>query len=1527
MPDDPDTRFSLPDSLTADLQPFSSDGIGALAEARQLLGQLTSVERPLGMGEIFDPSSAVPPEPGDRSAQQSLTPDFRVHRRSVPVLSTQNAASVPVWAAGMQSRPLGPFRDQFGRETWIDVFSRVRQVRLVRTSGASPLLQLPLTLLGRLTALPPGGKRPVPLKYDLPPGSLWFASQLLAAAAPAGAFTGLRIKGGTLTFSQPVSITGDEVIVPAAVSIDLELELEPQATPAGNGPGADARAAQVTLPEHVHLRVTSGGAELRTADSARLQVYGFQTELEALNTLPRYLPEFNRLALPFVATTSPLQVNSAESLLFTPSGSAPIEEAAWGLPVALTDAAHLGEASGNGALMLWLGTGLQGHWTGQSAPLALGPSLLTADPTRLSLLARTVTGERVQQTPQLWPGTPKNLLSLRWDQTFPVTFIAQADGSEAVFTQAEVKSSLERPLDVRGRRLPLRMLKAAVVLIDGASGPFLLIEGTPQATGEKLYGFALTNALLRTGVPNGFVLYAKYDGTRCESGVAALGFPLLGLLPTLPDPYAANYSSLRAAFDQASGTVLGVLKWTPTQTEFDFMLPPAVGLQALMQSRGEVSVLPAAPAPGLAAFSAQERVLPGAVKALGSALAFERQRGLILLDVSTNVDQFGVAFQRTAEGHPNLAIQKLTLQLDSRHLLLLTLPAVQWEPLHTPDSLDPAEPGFPERLWFANSGVPTVIGVPTANLVPIHPAGLLENLEANFRLPQPHEATARFTLPFGMIALATLRAPDLFDPRGARVRLNRPRQGVFEGAHQLQIEALDASLPADSTPSLPGFTAQLPLGQPGFRSALGSQVTVVFNSYLGHGGYQPLVPLTRLDLSGYGESLFSAWRNPYPAATAVDQAKFEVLVGRAAHEVVQVRSLLFPYAVKVIRTITIERRNNASVNRHDSGWKAVGDGTYEFPAPSDIQTHPGVVRRVTNVSHIRETGQVLTIDGIDLAAVYFDGDLELDGADSLVSTRDQLGFVQLTAGNPMPSSTYARLIEVAGALGGNLDAGLHVGRGPQGVRLHRVGVGVTPGFAGPEFVMAVWGSPTFPGGGEWSMLQLEDPNGAPQAVPRERGVPLIRAGVATAAPPLSSPYRFADPADLSHAGNPGRDYGILHATGTQRVFFPRPRIEATDPGRLVSTQNPVLADPYTLGAALGPFPELVKAVPFPSSTWALQVSAGGQYRLDLPTNPFPLGVGRRTVRQAGSVKSDLDYTGAQVTYEVDTAQPVPWRFRLDGVAKIMNTDALGDVIRLESNIAAQSGTQTVFKDPKLLLGGSLSVVQDLLTILADIGIAGIMRADMTNTWSLKVGVTVPFVDAFGEALQIPPIVPVPDIKFEDTGAKVEIKVLQMMDEASFKLAGTPMFSIKAIPGLYVAAIIQFTIKLSTSDGTTYFLLLGVGIAFSLDAGPFGFKGLFALTFFGFIGDTAIGFGIGFLLKLGLEISPIISIEISLEGRLALVWGCRGLPEETMFGAAKLTFGVEISVCLVFSISFEVETTASEVLRGPGAPACVLPDVL
>jgi hypothetical protein len=1445
-------------------------------------------------------------------------------RRTVPLTSGLVAGTVPAWANGLRaSGSLGPFNDLAGRDVWIDLFPIVRQVSLVRVAGGVSFLTLPIEIFIHL----PGPPSPT-VTYDVPAGSVWFASQLLDGSAPAGSWTGIQVAGGTLTFSGPVAGTGTEIVVPSGVTVALQANTATPAAATGTGPGQDARDAVVDVPASFRLSIgTSAELVLDAGDTARLSAFGFGTDLTPDNGPVAYDPELSVLAVPLSAQTSPFTVASVHATAFGVAGTAPITAAAWALPVAVIDPASLGAASGAGSLLLRLGSGLTATWLGQHAPVPLPQAALISSPDSLTVAA-TGQADLVWQQPTL-PGGAQGRLSLRWLTTFPLRLVTEAAGVEGVLTQATLSAVLDRPVDLRGERLSVAAPAIAVLFLATAAGTFLVIDGALQPPSPAPTAFALVNAVLRAEPPTSIVLYGQYDGTVLSAAGVLLSYRLLALIPTLPDPYAASYGSILTAVRQEGSELVSILNLQATASSFDFQLQSAGGATALATQRGNPFL--AAQSPTALVERGGTDLWPAAAQATGSGLAVERSTGVILLDVSSNVGQFGVAWDPAKATPAEYAVQDLSLVAPGTDVLLLTLPAVQWEAVET--IADPGPDPLPTWVGFSNSGVPAVLSVPTAALVPVEPAAAVARIVGNFARAAPLPGAARFTLPFGIVAFASLHGPATGggDARSTTVVLNQPVAGSLQGALQLRIDAHDAALPAGESPSFDGYTVQLPVAQPGNRSVLGDDATSIFNSYLGEGGGRPLVPVTRIDLSGYGESLFSDWVNPYTDAVAVSQARFDVLIGRTAFEVVQVRSILFPYAVEVVRTITMERRNNAIVTRTDSGWKALGDGVYSFPG-SAIVTHPGVVTRMTGVVNINDTGQVFNVGGIDMAAVYFDGDLVLDGAPAnsdgtprLAPARGQFGFIQITAqsgGGVISPSQYADLLSQAGPLGGPLNTDIRIGSGPQVMHLRQVGVGVTQGLGGPEFVMAASGAPAFPGGGQWSVVEIDGPTIAPTALASGSGVPLIRAGAAGTAPLLSSPYRFADPADLSQPGNPGRDYAVLHAMGTQRALYPRPKIEATDPTRITSTQPGTVADPYSLGTATGPYPAPDTTVPFPTAAWALAVSADGNYTLSLPS-PFAAGVGRRTLMQAGSVRGDVDYTAAEVTYAVDTAQAAGWQFRVDNLTKIMNTTALGDVVSLTANIVGSELAGTQFEEPQVLLGGVLSIVQVLLTLLADLGITGVMTTQMTNDWAFKVAVTVPVVDQQGHPLQIPPYpAPEPTFKLDDTDVRVEWDVAPHADGVSFTIEGQPTWD----PW---QALFKFQVQLSTKDGTDYGLLLGFGYGWDFDEGPFHFEGLVAVTIAGVVGDSVLGFAIGFLAQLKASIKPIISLTVSLEGQLALVWACQGTPSETTYGAAKLTFTVEASVCLLFSITFEASATAHTVLSppGPGEPACPFPDVL
>src|SRR5207244_1470926 len=189
----------------------------------------------------------------------------------------------------------------------------------------------------------------------------------------------------------------------------------------------------------------------------------------------------------------------------------------------------------------------------------------------------------------------------------------------------------------------------------------------------------------------------------------------------------------------------------------------------------------------------------------------------------------------------------------------------------------------------------------------------------------PNAAAALFSLPFGLRALVfmdPLREPVFQNPPV----LVFPHQPTFNGglaaAQQLRLIATGGgfpSAPLDPARMMPGRlrqTSNLFDNAFGLNSVLPEDIARIFQFEFG-------VPLHAVDLSGYGLSCFSNWHlDPIAGADTfgITQVRFDVLLGRTAYEVVQVRSVLAACQARLVRTIVLERRNSGRVRRFDSGW-------------------------------------------------------------------------------------------------------------------------------------------------------------------------------------------------------------------------------------------------------------------------------------------------------------------------------------------------------------------------------------------------------------------------------------------------------------------------------------------------------------------------------------------------------------------------------------------------------------------------------
>ena len=264
------------------------------------------------------------------------------------------------------------------------------------------------------------------------------------------------------------------------------------------------------------------------------------------------------------------------------------------------------------------------------------------------------------------------------------------------------------------------------------------------------------------------------------------------------------------------------------------------------------------------------------------------------------------------------------------------------------------------------------------------------------------------------------------------------------------------------------------------------------------------VPLSRMDLSGYGASIFSDWLNPKAGMAETSQAKFEVFLGRCAHEIIQVRTILYPFAAKFVRTISLFRANSGYFYRFDSGWVAESDGRFDFtyfvyvPGTDDdgnpvlvpvarnanYSIHPGIVHGLFQIRNIRETTEVERFTGTmqipkgghyvdingqevenktganlpivyNLQPVFFDADIEIENPVSgfvtkevsgaqrkLVPSKRILGFVQLAPrGMPLTVDAFKDLLaRQGGNIGGPIDCVIDIGGSGQQMRLNRFDV-------------------------------------------------------------------------------------------------------------------------------------------------------------------------------------------------------------------------------------------------------------------------------------------------------------------------------------------------------------------------------------------------------------------------------------------------------------------------------------------------------
>ena len=1299
--------------------------------------------------------------------------------RSATAVDINNPSGAPSWArAGRVLQSYGPFRDAQGVLHWVDLLSVTRSIPFAFGSSATPFGVFPVHTR---IIVPP---HPTRLKLDA--GSAWFLANLLAPAIPAGTFTGFTITGGELIASAPMTLSGGTYVIPAGETLTAQFSLAPAPAPGPSGTaGADAAAARFTPPAQVTIDFTQGSAEFTRIDDFSASAYGTDVALRWNESAPAQVATLPLLVVPCDPTPQSFTFASVVSTLFAPFGTARITLAGWGLPLATTSIATLPDAGGPGSGVVEFGKGVSVAVPIEPQPVAVREGLLEIF---TGGLFEVFAGNARPATTvyQLWPlpapASRNATFEFATRANFAFAFLASPH-DELFLSTGLATSHLDRPRTASGALVPFSA-QATLLLThtDALDSLFLLAVHTDDR--RTIFPLALENCALGVDAPAVLVISGKLQGEAMQNAAIGLFYNLRWLLPTLPDPYAANFdlSAIPAQLPPTIGTLLATIGWAGATNEptLGFLwLPPPQG--------GTVAATP----------------FPSSIQIRGDtpfALA-SRSAAPALLDLSTRVDLFGVALapamgqlalstedryrrQSTVETAPAVALTGMSLSLNSGLIATFALPQSSWEPMES--TAQPAGPIFCEP---ASDGFPLLVSAPDVQrLVPFSPGPVLtSNIE---NVAGGHPFAALFSLPFGLNALIiepnrpvhgripTLRSQFLLD--GGVFRENRPHfvasfvpkpppdASKLRGALQLTLKPTHPERPAamfqgftDLDTTHGPFIGPTPNGYGYAVIGAVSGVGKMFHDQFA-GGKSHGVPLRRIDFSGYGASIFSEWDQP-DRTVGIIKVEFQTSIGRTGHEVIQAVSVIYPYCIHVVRTVTMGRQNAGWVRRTDSGWQAASPGQFQFPpdiAPQWVsRVHSGAFAGAFNVRNIRDQPDVIKIaPDYEFRKVLFDADLGVDSSLNVVNggftaavtgvanppvltaSRDLVGWVQVAPpvppGNSPSPAVLSALFAQTGVFTPGIACAVEAGaaNGIAGTTLRCSAFEVSmieasnSGAPVPALGAALRGAPQIPRGGGWSLGRRGFADPAPSALPGDFPLPLVQ--------PAGAPgtWFLADVRDVLQLTQPDSFYSLMHATGTQKILFEAPEIPvgAAKPGLQFAKPGaakpggappnpgaPNLGDIASILNSTGLFPDIGNAVSLMQA--ALEqidtIAQGLKYSKTFTFDPnqkvtlIDIGIINVTLQYADTGMATL--AGAQqppvgiapppakITYTVDSSASPSWTLAVGPLSFLVTVPLFGTtpILTITGGFYADEHTKAGLTGLNVQMGDALSMVKQVFSAL------------------------------------------------------------------------------------------------------------------------------------------------------------------------------------------------------------------------------------
>ena len=1128
-------RIRSPQHLASELAALTGDliappgGEEALAKLRQLVTQALASRADEGekgsrtrAGEWLQIAKHALGLGGDASEDRPIA---RVTRRLIPV------------AAPDAARSLGPFLTSDGERVWFDVFLTLASRSATVVTGSGTLL------LATGGATPSSDGR----EFDVGAGGLWVRARAVDTTADPQLYFGLRVTGGHGSSSAVISsTTPNQLALGPGATLRLELDID-----------VPAETRFFTPPRRVVLEFAGDALSSLEADAAHVSFDGAAMAIR---------PTISSSAtFDSVAVSIPCDIDLEEDTASSASSAIRLSgrwvpmRAAWRHWCEYVDPASpsLPHESGHGQFEV--DATIDVTWRGARGPLPLDHITVTAYATYAQMWAHAVhRGHQTLREPD------RTLARLHIEPGAEVVVSRYASAAPESRLDVAVSAEIEAPRPLAANGEPLRIAGGGDrwVLHEGDGGLFaaLSVRSEPART-----ALALSNALLIVEGPAFASLrLTLHDDGSVASARLTSTYELRGVIPLLADPYVANFDPVPR--DGRQGTLLIRAAWGE-----DDEPDVTIELRAEENERSQI----------LASWFPEPLwdhldFHPFGTSRASLASDIGRQSCLHwLLDVSTNAGQFGVAIGNRGDVL-RTSLEGSVLKFDGLDTLLFSVPAVQWEPVADSSGL----------MLSADDGGPSLLAVDTVRLVPVAPVDAARMLiTASEREPATLQAT--FTLPFGIRASldSNPREPGNADLLpSARVWFEEDPLGTLTAAPRVHFESTSpAGMRGRAEQTNNVLRAHAP-GSPRTGTnvlafaPMQSSIDVVdamFNQKFGN--RRSTLPLHRYDWSGYGASVFSHWRNLTQRPPNVSQVRFDVLNGRTSHEVIQVAAILWPCQAFLVRTITLERQNNASIVRWDSGWIASSDGRFTYPG-TQCTFHRGVGGGYTHIREIRDTPHIVTIGTAQFQQVFFDADLEVDGVltgarDGRVPVQRHIGFVQFApASTDIDAATLAELLRREGSMGGAVDCEIEIGTSGPRVLVNRLLVGSAvrpPGTT--EFVVAVNGMPRFPQAGDWTAVRTQ--GGQTTSVDPRIGLPLIREGVLA--------HRFAAPADLFRPLAPETTYGFLFSTRAHRVLLPSPEVAPGDRA-ITSPFHARAADPYAFAVTREVFPKTVASIEFPT---------------------------------------------------------------------------------------------------------------------------------------------------------------------------------------------------------------------------------------------------------------------------------------------------------------------------------------------------------